>query len=339
MNGPIDFILNIIKNLINKKILGKNDFKMYKAFIKDLSKFGFIFSNNFNKYINYNEKDYLNRYSKLYINTLSMQNILLKNSENKFRLLKHKSSNFVYNDILLAINFNREKYININNYLFQFYRKYFKYIIFISPGKTIYKNTILCPESYIGYFAYICYRKIYNKYPKLKGYLIINDDNFLKPWEIENLNFDLPWINYFDFKRKHVDEFSGNKILKNIINNNKIVANNIFKLMGNYLVPKLWIDSIYFPNSILIKLFDIFEKMYKQKIFLEIAVPSAFAIKSIDKFQIINSKLIWLFNRRFMNYYLMKSFNYVCVHPIKTSNYNLRYALYKYIYFRNGNEY
>jgi len=36
------------------------------------------------------------------------------------------------------------------------------------------------------------FRKVYEKYPYMKGYLIIDDDYFIKPWEFENYNFNIP---------------------------------------------------------------------------------------------------------------------------------------------------
>ena len=65
INEPIKFILNLIENLIKRKILGKNDLERYEAFIKDLYNFGFIFSPNFKNQINFNENNYLSKHSKL----------------------------------------------------------------------------------------------------------------------------------------------------------------------------------------------------------------------------------------------------------------------------------
>lgn len=39
------------------------------------------------------------------------------------------------------------------------------------------------------------FRKAYEKYPYMKGYLIIDDDYFIKPWEFENYNFNIPQTN------------------------------------------------------------------------------------------------------------------------------------------------
>ena len=70
-------------------------------------------------------------------------------------------------------------------------------------------------------------------------------------------------------------------------------------------------------------MFDVVEEMHNQRIFLEIAIPTAFAIIPIDEYQIINSILIW-YNRIFMVNYLKNSFNYLCVNPIKHTNLGLR---------------
>ena len=41
INHPTEFLINLIKILVDKGILGKNDLDMYKAFIDDLNSFGY----------------------------------------------------------------------------------------------------------------------------------------------------------------------------------------------------------------------------------------------------------------------------------------------------------
>ena len=60
------------------------------------------------------------------------------------------------------------------------------------------QKTILCKESYRGHFSYICLEKVFIKYPNYKGYLFINDDDFMKIWELDNLNFNIPWLYQFN---------------------------------------------------------------------------------------------------------------------------------------------
>ena len=55
---------------------------------------------------------------------------------------------------------------------------------------TINRNTILSKESHRGSFSYICLEKVFLKYPNYKGYLFINDDDFMKIWELDT------FINY-----------------------------------------------------------------------------------------------------------------------------------------------
>ena len=46
-NNPIEFLIQIIKNLVKQGFLKKNDLKLYKSFIKDLLKVGYNFSSDF----------------------------------------------------------------------------------------------------------------------------------------------------------------------------------------------------------------------------------------------------------------------------------------------------
>ena len=42
------------------------------------------------------------------------------------------------------------------------------------------------------------FQKVYNKYPNYKGYLYTNDDDFMKIWELNNLDFNIPWLYHFE---------------------------------------------------------------------------------------------------------------------------------------------
>lgn len=177
-NNPIDYILNLIEKFVSNNILGENDLYLYKAFLEDLSNFGFVFPSYLQKHIP--EKSYFFSHSKLYTNYIFQQNILLENNKNEnIRILKHKYSNKTYNDILLAINYNYEFLVKLNDYLYELYHKNFPNIAFITPGNSSSDNMISCPESNDGHTAYMCFRKVYEKYPNFKGYLILDDDNFM----------------------------------------------------------------------------------------------------------------------------------------------------------------
>ena len=333
------FIVNTIKKLVANRLLGKKDIYLYKAFINDLIRIGYNFGNN-NQI--FKQNDYFSEHSKLYIYPKYQQNILLKNNENKNKnkiIMKHKLTNKIYKDILLVINYNKEKFIILNNLLIRLYHNNFPNIVFISPGKGLGENIISCPDSNRGANAYMCFRILLNKYPNFKGYYIIDDDTFFKPWEIEYVNFDMFGLMSLDIKRWGVYIFSGYKHLAKLIYSNNTFLDRIKKYSGFDIIPKLLVDALYIPKKLMNQFCDEVERMYENKIFLEIAIPSSLALLSIDEFQIINSIIIEGNERNYMKEFLKKSFNYANIHPIKLSKNIMRKSVFSYIYFVNAKQY
>ena len=344
IRNPKDFAINIIKKLIYNKILQRKDLKMYKAFLNDLFKFGYSYSSFSQRKIDLNLTKCYKEFTKLKINLISQDKILLLNNKNNnYKLLKHKSSYKKYNDILLAINYNFKNFISINNeFLFSIYSAYFPNIVFISPEVESNKSIISCPNSQIGgYYAYMCFRKVYEKYPNMKGYLIMDDDYFLKPWEFEDYNFNIPWINeifirrifgFYPFKSSYI-------YLDSQINNNIYYNNNISKSFGYNTIPQLWVELLYFPKSIIIEVCDLVEEMYNQKIFLELAIPTSIGFLFFKEIQIVNSIFIWNIDRKYMENFLKNSLNNVGIHAFKFKNELSKNLLIEYISFINSEEY
>ena len=156
------------------------------------------------------------------------------------------------------------------------------------PGNELHiKNSIACPGSYKGLYVYKCFRKIYKKYPNFKGYLIIDDDNLMKPWDIENFDSNIPWTNIFNLRRILIECFKNSYIyFDNLIKNNREWHDNLVKYVGSYSIPQLWVEVVIIPNTLMIKFCDIVETMYNQRIFLEIAIPMAFSQLRLDKYKI-----------------------------------------------------
>ena len=338
-NDPTNFILYLIHKIVSNNILSKRDLKMYKAFMKDLSNMGYIYNRNFNEETILNEDIYIGENVKLDINLVPQQKILIKNiNKSKIRVFNHKSSNIIFNDILLVINYNYIHLTYLNEFIINLYKKYFSHIISITPGIPAEKsnNIISCPNSANGALAYICFKIVYEKYPNFKGYLIVNDDNIMRPWELEGINQDIPWINMFDFSRFFVNTLKDFPVLEEIIKNNVTISQKIFKMIGDYLPPKIWNDMLYLPNSIMLKFCDILEELFSKKIFHELATAFAFGIMSLNEYKIINSILIWGYeSNNFLNI-LKNSFGFAFIHPIKLSNNNIRENIYQYNYFING---
>ena len=312
---------------------------MYKAFLYDLSNLGFIYSNNYSSHISKNYKDYLNIYTemKFYSPSDSKHNILNKNIT---KIRSHYSSNKTYDNILLIINYNTIGFENLNDYLLTIYKNVFNNIIFISPGNFSDNNTLSCNDSQDGFYSYICLKKIYNKYPKFKGYLFINDDDYVKTWELDNFDNNIPWFYTFNkIKQNWNNAYNCSPNIDDIINNNLLWKSNLIKFMGYYEIPTTIADFYYLPNSILPLYFEIIEKMYNSKIFLECAVPTSMGIILYKKYQLIFFRGLWGSERKEAINYLKKAFDQITVHPIKFSQIENKIKVELYIFFTNAKEY
>ena len=340
-NYNIDLIeLNneFLNMLCGMKILGKSDIRLYKAFIKDLNNIGYNFSffsinktkakSNALNYVKINSDFYLYIPSSLFI---------IKNE--KLKLMNHFSQNKVFKDILLIINYNKKGFLQLNHYIENLYNKYFPNIIFIYPSEINGHNIISCKESYNGSYSYICFKKIYNKYPNYKGYLYINDDLFLKVWEISNFNFSIPWISRVHPIYKTWYHYSQCYSLYKIFDQNNEWKNNLIKFNGLFEVLSGMSDFYYLPNYYASKIIDIFVKFYKSKIFLECAIPNSFGILLAVKYQILIIGALWEDQRKKIINYLYSKSNQVAIHPIKLSSEISRKKLLQYIFFVNSNEY
>ena len=189
--NEVDRLCNIIENLINFGFLGEKDLKIYKAYIDDLSNIGYKYSPIFENELNYDHKGYINSYTELNSYIPSKPYEFMENNKKIMKIFFHKNSLIKYKNILLIINYNFNGFEYINNYILKLYENTFPNYVFIVPSETtINRNTISCKESHRGDFSYICLEKIFLKYPSYKGYLFINDDDFMKIWELDTfLNY------------------------------------------------------------------------------------------------------------------------------------------------------
>ena len=337
-NNPIELLFMIINNLKKEGILKKKDLNIYKAFLYDLSQFGFIYSKNFSNEINYNYKDYLNIYSEMKLNIPSNQKHEILN-KNKIKIRSHYSSNKTYDNILLIINYNTRGLEYLNSYLIKIYKSIFHNIVFVSPENISNNNTISCNNSYYGYYSYICLKKIYNKYQKFKGYLFINDDVFIKTWELDKFDYNIPWFYTFDKISKNWYHYKHCIPIYDIINNDFVWKSNLEKFMGYYEIPTTIAAFYYLPNSILPQFIQIIEKMYDSRIFLECAVPTSMGIIKYQKYQLIYFRGLWGKERKQAINFLKEAFHQVTVHPIKFSNIYNRIKVEQFIFFINAKEY
>lgn len=97
-------------------------------------------------------------------------------------------------DILLIVNYNHPYYESIP-FLKDLYHPYFPHIIFSGPktfSHHIHPQVELCDHDR-GYYAYKALAPIMKKYPNYAGYLWINDDCVINPWNFARFDTTKIW--------------------------------------------------------------------------------------------------------------------------------------------------
>ena len=332
----LELYLEILEVLVSNSIIKKKDHNMYKIFIKDLINVGYNFSSSYLINANYTVANFLkNNPDFLLYNPKKPLILKTKN----LKLVNHLYSNKIYNDILLIINYNKIGFIHLNKYLINLYSKNFPHIIFISPCYVNQPNIITCLETERGSYSYYCFKKIYLKYPNYRGYLYINEDLFLKAWELVNFNFSIPWLNqYIPISKYWFHNFKCYQVYK-ILENNLKWKNNILEFLGYFAVVHGLSDFYYLPNFYASKIIKIFDKMFESYIYNECAIPNSMGILLASQYQIINITPLLGKDRKKAINYLYSQFEHITFHPIKFSNEYSKIKVLEYINFINANYY
>ena len=128
---PLELLNFLLKNLFENQIIKKEDIQITQAFLKDLIKLGYNFNyDSINEFkFDYSRNFKTNSKLELYIPS----KLFLRKTKN-LKLINHLSSDKKYNDILLIINYNRNGFLYLNNYLI--IPKNYK--IFIDKSQIIY---------------------------------------------------------------------------------------------------------------------------------------------------------------------------------------------------------
>ena len=338
--NDVDNLYSIIESLIKFGFLGEKDLKIYKTYIDDLSNIGYIYSSIFENRLNYDHKHYINSFTEFNSYIPFKPYEFFEKNKKIIKIFFHKNSLVKYENILLIIKSNFKRFEYINNYILKLYENNFPNFVFIVRSETSNnRNTILCKESYSGYFSYICIEKVFLKYPNYKGYLFTNDDDFMKVWELDNLNFNIPWLYQFHNLNKKWGLFNNCIKLHNIIDKNPDWKVNLTKFLSFYYIPKAVADFYYLPNYIVPQFCNILKEIYKSKISLEYALPTALGIILSKEYQIINFGRLWGKERNNIVEYLHKKFNKIVIHPINFSNIKYRNLVNLYCSFIKAEEF
>lgn len=333
-----NFLLDLIKILYEKGFLTKKDIILYEAFTKDLLNLEYIFPKDLSQKIFYKYKQYFYKYSEFKYYLPNNPYLILNNNENKnmIKIINHYKSNKTFIDILLIINY---KYIGLKNYKYikKFYYSLFPNIVFITYDKRIKrdkKNIILCNKSFNKDYFYICFKKIYEKFPKYKGYLFINGDVFMKIWELDNLDFNIPWFFIFSPIDNKLIHYQNYFKINEFIKNNIYWQNKITKCLNFYDIKIYLADFYYIPNFIANKFYDI---MFNSKISLEYNVPILMIL--YGKYQLIKVRLLWKKEKENIINFLKTNYREIIVYPMNFANNFVQKEINKYIFFINAKEY
>ena len=330
MDNPGMFFIKLINILVENNILNEKDLNMYKSFLYDLESFGFKYKDNYKIEINSDVNNYINTNPefKFYVPSIPKIDAFTKRNNN-ITLLKHYNTNKKYDDILLIINYNYEFLTKLNDFLGSLYSPYFPNIVFITPGNSFKEssnssniyNTLACPESHMGYYSYYCIKRVYDKYPSYNSYLFVMDDAFIKVWEIENLNFDIPWILTFCYVKTKI-WLASNDREKDLLERNKKWKKNLTTFFNGTVIGHGISDFYYLPNYFVRDFIEVAKEFYNSTVFLEQAVPSIYGILMKPIYQYIYFIALWKDDRKKWKYYLLNAHKQIVVHPIKFSDEN-----------------
>ena len=109
----------------------------------------------------------------------------------------------------------------------------------------------------------------------------------MKSWELENLDFDTPWIYELGPMRKDWCKHWNCEILFELIKNNSDWKSIITKFFGFYSIYITLSDFYYLSNFYASKFCNIIKTMFNKKFLLECAVLTSFILLLSPKYQII----------------------------------------------------
>ena len=160
------------------------------------------------------------------------------------------------------------------------------------------------------------------------------DDNFLKVWELENLDFNIPWFYHFFVRHDNFDKGSYVKA-KILLDIHLDWKRRYRKFLGSTTVAYAVSDIYYIPQKDIANFCSMVTTMYEKKIFLETAVPTMMGIMLKERYQIILFAGLWRERRNLVMEYLINAEKQLTIHPIKFSNLTYQEAVNKYIYMMN----
>ena len=200
-----------------------------------------------------------------------------------------------FKDILLVIVFNYPFYDNIPH-LIALYKPAFPHLLFCGPPHNTTRPDILTVDIIKGFLGYECLGRAMRQHPGYQGYFYISDDVILKYWNFPDFDREMIWesgsitsypvnepastqwywlntpygLKSCQRASKDVsniqegEKFNGTTLLNTLLKN----SNGTLRCFGGRS------DVLYIPRKHANLFAVISESFFKQKVFLEIAVPT-----------------------------------------------------------------
>ena len=205
-----------------------------------------------------------------------------------------------FKNILLVIVFNYPLYDSIPH-LTALYKPGFPNLLFCGPPTNTATQGILTVDIIKGYLGYECLARAIQQHPGYKGYFYISDDVILKYWNFPDLNRDKLresfrmlsspasgppsnawswWNSAYGLNncRKALEDVAKMTLKEKKLDGTHLLNTLLKNSDGTLLCYGSRADVLYVPQKHAAAFSILSETFYKQKVFLEIAVPTIFRL-------------------------------------------------------------
>ena len=166
----------------------------------------------------------------------------------------------------------------------------------------------------------------------MKGYLYLTNEILLKIWELDYLDFNIPWFCSFNI--------SQNNLLDKLINENNIYKTNLEIFYGKKnVIGKTMPHFFYVPKNNMDKIVNILNDFYKHKIPQEFAIINSMGIALLPWYQYIYFRDLDNEEIKQVMTYIKKVNEQIIVYPVDYTREDYREEIDKYYYFMKAEEF
>ena len=202
-----------------------------------------------------------------------------------------------FKDILLVVVFNYPFYDSIPH-LVALYKPAFPNLLFCGPPDKTASPDILTVDIIQGFLGYECLSRAIRQHPGYRGYFYISDDVILKYWSFpDNFDWGKFWDSYIPITspangpasndwswwnsqyglsncRRALEDVAKMSLKEEKLNGEQLLNTLVKNGNGTRLCFGGRSDVLYVPQKHATAFSSLSETFYKQKVFLEIAVPT-----------------------------------------------------------------